>query len=90
MFVKLGASAWIAMHCVEVIADAIFGWFVYKTISYYADPRWALVLGAVAILNPFLVMVHYKYHGFAWHPWAMPRTVCFCGRFSGRALRTGS
>ena len=66
VFVKIGMSTWIAMHCVEIISNAIFGWFVYKTISYYADPRLALALGPVAILNPFLVMLHYKFQGFAW------------------------
>src|SRR4029079_1707502 len=66
LFTAAGASTRAAMHCVEILSNAIFGWFVYKTVSYYAPAGLSLTVGPIAVLNPFLIMVHYKYQGVAW------------------------
>ncbi|MCK7579192.1 MAG: hypothetical protein MZV65_27990 [Chromatiales bacterium] len=59
-------TTWTAMHWIEVVSNAAFGWFIYKTVSYYASFTVACVAAMVALFNPFLVMLHYKFHGFAW------------------------
>lgn len=61
-----GMTVWNAMHVVEVLSNAVFGLFVYLTCRHYASNRLALVAGFAASLNPFLVMLHYKFQGFAW------------------------
>jgi len=61
-----GIGTWSAMHVVEVLSNALFGFFVYLTCRYYTSFRVALLAGFAAAANPFLVMLHYKFQGFAW------------------------
>lgn len=59
-------TTWQAMQVVEVVSNAIFAWFIYRTCSYYTSTRVALLTGLAALFSPFLVMLHFKFHGFAW------------------------
>jgi hypothetical protein len=61
-----GISAWVAMQVVAVITTTIFGWFIYKTCTYYADVRISAMVGFVALTSPFIVMLNYKFDGLAW------------------------
>lgn len=61
-----GLGVWNAMHVVEVLSNVVFGYFVFLTCRYYTTNRLALVAGFAAAANPFLVMLHYKFQGFAW------------------------
>lgn len=61
-----GLSAWAAMQVVAVAATAIFGWFIYKTCTYYAETRLSAMVGFVALTSPFIVMLNYKFDGLAW------------------------
>ena len=61
-----GLGTWGAMHVVEVLSNAVFGYFIYLTCRHYTSNRLALVAAFAASANPFLVMLHYKFQGFAW------------------------
>lgn len=61
-----GVTTWASMHVVEVLTNALFGFCVYLTCRYYVSFRVALLAGFAAAANPFLVMLHYKFQGFAW------------------------
>ena len=61
-----GLGTWNAMHVVEVLSNAVFGYFIYLTCRHYTSNRLALVAAFAASANPFLVMLHYKFQGFAW------------------------
>lgn len=59
-------STWVSMHIVEILTGAIFSWFIYKSLSYYTALHFSIFAGIAALFNPFLVMLHYKFNGFAW------------------------
>ncbi|HOB46353.1 MAG TPA: hypothetical protein PKM60_09295 [Zoogloea sp.] len=61
-----GIGTWNAMHVVEVLTNALFGFFIYLTCRSYTSFRVALLAGFAAAANPFLMMLHYKFQGFAW------------------------
>lgn len=61
-----GLSTWTAMNIVAVASTAVFGWLVYRTCAYYVAGTLALAIALTALASPFLVMLNYKFHGFAW------------------------
>ncbi|MEH6813773.1 MAG: hypothetical protein V7677_14660 [Motiliproteus sp.] len=62
----LGLSTWNSMQLSELVPNFIFAWFVYLAAISYISHRGALLVAAVVLLNPFLIMLHYKFHGFSW------------------------
>jgi hypothetical protein len=66
IFELTGLSTWNAMQWVAIITNFAFAWFVYIAARNYVDTKYALLISAAALLNPFLVMLHYKFHGVAW------------------------
>lgn len=65
-FELAGFGTWTAMQTVEVLTNAAFAWFVYLAAATRLDRRFALAIAVAALVNPFLVMLHYKFQGFAW------------------------
>ena len=65
-FEALGFGTWTAMQIVELLANAGFGWFVYLAAASRVDRRFAVAIALAALVSPFLVMLHYKFQGFAW------------------------
>jgi hypothetical protein len=48
-----GLGTWNAMHVVEVLSNAVFGYFIYLTCRHYTSNRLALVAAFAASANPF-------------------------------------
>lgn len=61
-----GGSTWFSMHLAEIASSAIFAWFIFRAIAYYVSLPLALIAGALALFNPFYILLQYKFHGFPW------------------------
>lgn len=66
LFSALGLSTWVAMQWVAILGNAGFAGFIYAAARRFVTPNLALGMALAALLNPFLVMLHYKFHGLAW------------------------
>lgn len=66
LFVGLGLTTWSAMQFVAIASNTAFAWFVYAAARRFVPPMPALLAALAALLSPFLVMLHYKFHGLAW------------------------
>jgi hypothetical protein len=66
LFASAGFDNWVSMQLVAIFCNAAFAWFVYAATAHYVSHRIALIVAIAALLNPFLVMLHYKFHGLAW------------------------
>jgi len=65
-FDMAGLTTWNSMQWVEIITNLFFSWFVFLAARNYVDAKYALLIAIGVLFNPFLVMLHYKFHGFAW------------------------
>lgn len=61
-----GFNNWVAMQMVAVLCNLAFAWFIYAAASHYVSRGVAFFIAVTVLLNPFLVMLHYKFHGLAW------------------------
>lgn len=61
-----GLSTWNAIHWVGVVTNFIFAWFVFLAACNYINYKFALIIAATTLISPFLVMLHYKFHGISW------------------------
>jgi hypothetical protein len=59
-------TTWQAMQAAAVAGNAAFALFVLAAARYWMPPPVALLVAVAALASPFLVMLHYKFHGFAW------------------------
>lgn len=66
IFELTGLSTWNAMQWVAIITNFVFSWFVFIAARNYVGTKYALFISVAALLSPFLVMLHYKFHGVAW------------------------
>lgn len=62
----LGVSTWVAMQWVAVLGNAAFAAFIYAAARRFVTPWLAFGIALATLFNPFLVMLHYKFHGLAW------------------------
>lgn len=65
-FTRLGLDNWGAMQWVAILCNAGYAWFIFAAVRRFVSVRVATLIALVALLNPFLVMLHYKFHGLAW------------------------
>ncbi|HQA10633.1 hypothetical protein [Zoogloea sp.] len=61
-----GIGTWISMQIIAIVCDALFACFVFAASARFVSQRVAGLIALVALLNPFLVFLHYKFHGLAW------------------------
>lgn len=61
-----GFDNWISMQLVAILGNAGFAYFVYLTAYRFVSPNISLSIALAALISPFLVMLHYKFHGLAW------------------------
>jgi hypothetical protein len=94
-FSALGLTTWASMTVVAALGNAIFAWFVLLAALRFMPLRIALPVACAALLSPFLVILHYKFHGLAWASagyathgmllWALTRERSERGIFNGWA-----
>lgn len=65
-FTRLGFDNWVSMQWVAILCNAGYAWFIFAAARRFVSARLAVLIALVTLLNPFLVMLHYKFHGLAW------------------------
>ncbi len=61
-----GLTVWAAMHVIEFGCAILVGLIVLRLARYYLNEKWSVLLACVAMANPFMIMLNYKFNGFAW------------------------
>ncbi len=61
-----GFDNWISMQLVAILGNMGFAYFIYLTACRFVSPNISFSIALAALFSPFLVMLHYKFHGLAW------------------------
>ena len=66
MIVRSGVTVWQSIQIVDVVSNAGFAWIIWQIARAYGNSCLGIFIALAALFNPFIVMLYYKFGGWAW------------------------